>query len=82
MPGAQFPGATLQDPQYVEFVRSLASGGFEIALHNVRNHHAPREIVRLGLERFRDCLGFAEIAGTAEAIWRTVASVRDESAHR
>lgn len=41
----------------MEFVRSLASAGFEIALHSVQNHDAQRETVRRGLERFREHLG-------------------------
>ncbi len=57
VPGARFTGATLEDIPYLAFVRSLATAGFEIALHNVRNHDAPRETVQLGLERFREHLG-------------------------
>ncbi len=53
----RFGGATLNEPSYLEFVRSLARDGFEIALHNVRNHDARRETVQLGLERFREYLG-------------------------
>jgi hypothetical protein len=57
VPGARCGGATLAQPAYLEFVRCLAAEGFEIALHNVRNHDAPRETVQLGLERFGECLG-------------------------
>src|SRR5205807_9115221 len=57
VPGARIDGSTLEEPAYLEFVRSLDADGFEIALHNVRNHDAPRETVRLGLDRFRDCFG-------------------------
>ena len=57
VPGARISGASLEDRRYLAFVQSLAAEGFEIALHNVRNHDAPRETVRLGLERFRERLG-------------------------
>src|SRR5437867_6948790 len=57
VPGPRIGGASLAEPSYLHFIRSLAAEGFEIGLHNVRNHDAPRETIRLGLDRFRECLG-------------------------
>jgi len=57
VPGAKYGGATLQDPLYLDFVRNLQAEGFEIALHNVRNSNAPREVVLQGLTEFDRLLG-------------------------
>jgi len=54
---ARIGGATLEDEGYRKFVCNLKQEGFEIALHNIRNHDTPRELVRLGLERFYDAVG-------------------------
>jgi len=55
--GAKTGGATLAEPKYLDFVLWLQSEGFEIGLHNVRNHDALRQIVQLGLDRFFDRIG-------------------------
>lgn len=55
--GARITGSSLEDIDYLEFVRALQREGFEIALHNVRNHDAPRDLVELGLQRFQEVLG-------------------------
>ena len=55
--GARIGGQTLDDASYLAFVLDLQRNGFEIALHNVRNHDATREIVQLGIERFQEMLG-------------------------
>jgi hypothetical protein len=39
-------GASLQEPDYLDFIMHLRDKGFEIALHNVRNHDATREVRR------------------------------------
>jgi hypothetical protein len=57
VPGASLGGATLDDPPYVEFLGTLAREGFELALHNVRNHDSTRDTTRIGLERFCERLG-------------------------
>lgn len=57
--GARIGGSTLDDKSYLEFVRELQRDGFEIALHNVRNHDATRDIVQRGIDRFQDLLGHA-----------------------
>ncbi len=55
--GAPFAGSTLQDPDYLHFVRNLRDDGFEIALHNVRNSDATRDCVLRGLAVFEASIG-------------------------
>ena len=50
-------GATLQDAEYLKFVVALQEKGFEIALHNTRNHDATRELTLQGYSEFRRLLG-------------------------
>jgi hypothetical protein len=50
-------GCSLQDTEYLEFILSLKERGFEIALHNVRNHDSTREMIDQGLEEFRRLIG-------------------------
>lgn len=50
-------GASLQEASYRRFVLDLKKQGFEISLHNVRNHHSTREVVMQGLEEYRRLLG-------------------------
>jgi hypothetical protein len=50
-------GATLQDHGYLRFVRALRDEGFEIALHGVQNHDAPREKVQRGIDEFCERVG-------------------------
>jgi hypothetical protein len=50
-------GASLQDPDYLKFILNLRNQGFEISLHNVRNHDSTREMVEQGLEEFRSLTG-------------------------
>jgi hypothetical protein len=50
-------GSSLQDTEYLKFVLALKDRGFEIALHNVRNHDSTRELIASGLERFRELIG-------------------------
>ena len=57
VPGARFAGASLQDPEYCDFVLNLKNQGFEIALHNVRNADSTRGQVEHGLEEFRRLIG-------------------------
>ena len=54
---ARIGGSTLQDTAYLEFVRRLQGQGFEIGLHNVRNHDATREVIEEGFEEFYNLLG-------------------------
>src|SRR5262249_4940427 len=55
--GARLSGASLQDPDYLEFVQGLKENGFEIGLHNVRNSDSQRGDVERGFEEFRRLLG-------------------------
>jgi hypothetical protein len=50
-------GQTLEDPEYLAFIRGLQAKGFEIALHNVQHGDATRERVELGLALYRELLG-------------------------
>jgi glycosyltransferase involved in cell wall biosynthesis len=50
-------GSSLQDPEYLEFILGLKELGFEIALHNVRNHDSTREMIEHGLEEFQNLIG-------------------------
>jgi hypothetical protein len=50
-------GCSLQDADYLKFVLDLRNQGFEISLHNVRNHHSTREMIEQGLEEFRRLIG-------------------------
>jgi hypothetical protein len=50
-------GSSLQEIEYLKFVLALKERGFEIALHNVRNHDSTRELIALGLERFHELIG-------------------------
>lgn len=56
VPGAVMGGANLHDAEYLRWVQKL--DGFEIALHNVRNGDAPRDVVERGFREFEDLLGF------------------------
>ena len=57
VPGAPLGGATLQDADYLRFVRGLQADGFEIGFHNARNDDSPREVTAQGLAAFADLLG-------------------------
>jgi hypothetical protein len=50
-------GCSLQDEDYLKFVLDLKERGFEISLHNVRNHDSTREIIKQGFEEFRKLIG-------------------------
>lgn len=50
-------GSSLQEPEYRRFVLDLKDRGFEISLHNVRNHHSTREVVKEGLDEYRRVVG-------------------------
>jgi hypothetical protein len=53
-----FGGGTLEDPEYLAWVRRLAETGFEIASHGATDHSSTREETLLALDRFRELLGF------------------------
>jgi hypothetical protein len=57
VPGARVGGTALDCRPYLDLVRGLQGQGFEIALHNVRNHDAPRAMVEEGFARFHALLG-------------------------
>lgn len=53
-----FTGGSLQDPDYLEFIKTLINSGFEIALHNVGSGSFTREEIEAGLVLFNQLLGF------------------------
>jgi hypothetical protein len=53
----RFGGDTLEDPEYLRWVRELDAGGFEIASHGATDHPSLREDTRAALDNFRDRLG-------------------------
>jgi len=57
VPGGRIGGSTLQEPEYLEFVKALQQDGFEIALHNVQNHDAQRDRIKRGMEEFQRLIG-------------------------
>jgi hypothetical protein len=50
-------GCSLQERDYLKFVLDLKEQGFEISLHNVRNHDSTREMTKQGFEEFRKLIG-------------------------
>ena len=50
-------GTSCEDPDYLEWVRSLRTAGHEIALHNVASVTSTRERTLLGFDRFREFFG-------------------------
>jgi len=56
-PMGYISGESLQDKAYLRFIHWLQQEGFEISLHNVRNHHATRDIIIPALEEFSNLIG-------------------------
>jgi hypothetical protein len=56
---ARIRGSTLADKSYLRFIRWLQQESTEIALHNVRNHDSPRELVERGFREFANLLGMS-----------------------
>jgi hypothetical protein len=57
-PKDRFRGVSLQDKDYLEFIRKLMNQGFEIAMHNVGSGVYTRDEIIQGIEEFKDLLGF------------------------
>jgi hypothetical protein len=55
--GSAFTGATLEDPDYLAFVRKVEDLGFEIALHGISAGNSMRSEIIEGLARCRELLG-------------------------
>lgn len=53
----RFAGASLEDPDYLGFVRNLQRRGIEIALHGVGSGRFSRAEIADGLERYHTLLG-------------------------
>lgn len=69
-----FGGQTLEDPEYRDWVRSLAAKGFEIAFHGAADHTSERENTLRGLDYFREVMGQDPVMhinhfGQAEAMY-------------
>ena len=56
-PQGRYGGQSLQDAEYLRFIKELHQRGFEIALHGVRNTHATRQEIHHGIEEFIRLLG-------------------------
>ncbi len=54
---APLGGLSTEDPEYLEWIRSLQQTGFEIGYHGARCHSSPREASQRGLELFREQIG-------------------------
>jgi len=50
-------GQTLEDPEYLAFIRDLQSKQFEITFHGPRNGSTERPEIRHAMERFREMIG-------------------------
>lgn len=48
---------TLEDPDYLHFVRDLQDRGFEVTWHGATMESSLRERTRTALDRFHECLG-------------------------
>lgn len=57
VPGARIGGTTLENRHYLDFILRLQERGFEIALHNVQNSDATRDVIEKGFGRFQDLIG-------------------------
>jgi hypothetical protein len=53
----RFGGDTLDEPEYLRWIRSLADDGFEIAFHGATDHASLREGTVAALNSFRERLG-------------------------
>jgi hypothetical protein len=70
----KWPGETLADPDYLQWIRDLKSQGFGIGFHNCTWHGTPRDEIREALDRFKELLGFdppvaANHTGVDDAIY-------------
>lgn len=50
-------GATCEDSNYLDFVKTLQARGFEIGYHNTSFSAVPRQEIERGLQTFRRCFG-------------------------
>lgn len=57
-PRGRFTGQSLSDLNYLAWIQSLHTEGFEIGLHNVGDGDFTRSEILQGLDLFRDHLGF------------------------
>jgi hypothetical protein len=53
-----FYGDTIQNPQYLAYMKELANAGFEIALHNVGSGVFTRPEILKGIEEFEEKIGY------------------------
>ncbi len=51
-------GDSLQNDEYLQFIKNIADKGFEIALHNVGSGDYHRQEIISGIEEFRSKLGY------------------------
>jgi len=82
--GARIGGESLQEPAYLKLIKGFQNQGFEIALHNVRNSDATREMVEKGLDVYSSELGsypraHANHAGNKDNLYWGDARLTDRS---
>jgi hypothetical protein len=53
-----FTGQSLQDDDYVDFLKDIHNKGFDIQLHNVGSGDFSREEIQLGIDIFKQKLGY------------------------
>jgi hypothetical protein len=73
-PKDHFAGQSLQDPEYLDFIRELKGNGFEIGYHGARAGDNPRSVTLEALDAFRDLIGhdpatYAQHAASVENIY-------------
>ena len=51
-------GSTLEDPDYLSWVKKLQSDGFEIGYHMATYHDSDRAVTQRGLDSFRERIGY------------------------
>lgn len=57
-PRDRFRGGYLLDNNYFNFIKELQDNGFEIALHNVGSGNFDRNEIRIGIEIFKEKIGY------------------------
>lgn len=62
-----FGSHTLEDVDYLKYVKTLHERGFEIAFHGARMESSDRQTVETSLNKFRDGLGFYPVSYACHA---------------
>ena len=57
-PRNRFKGQSLQDDNYVDFLKDIHNKGFDIQLHGVGSGDFTKKEIQLGIEIFKQKLGY------------------------